>query len=389
MKRLTPIIALMSVFMLACCFVVFGASAENIKATLGVGAAEIGLILSVFLYTAMVVQFFIGAVTDRIGHKPIALVGFIVTGVCMFLISAAVSMSLLLTAAVLLGIGAMCLNTVGNTIIPQVLFEGKDPARASNFGNGFFGLGLFVTPLIINYFPSAPQGGLIFLAAINAFLLILSLFTVFPKANLGYKFSTGFKLLGQAPVFIAALALLCYIGLENSMNGWIAQYMTELFRNTGFEGPLAMKRAGTVLSAFGLSMAIGRFITAGVKNLTATGVKLIIAVSAVAAVSIFVMYLTSSPIIAIVAVIVTGLSFAPVFPTVVGVTFSKYEPQYYGSIFGMIFAIGLFGGGILQNLIGGMAGESVQSSLFIPAIVAIILLLVALFMGKAKAKPVD
>ena len=389
MKRLTPVIALMSVFMLACCFVVFGASAEGIKAALNVGAAEIGLILSVFLYTAMIVQFFIGAVTDRIGHKPIALVGFIVTGGCMFLISTAVSMAMLLTAAVLLGIGAMCLNTVGNTIIPQVLFGGKDPARASNFGNGFFGLGLFVTPLLINYFPNAPQGGLLFLAGLNILLLILSLFTVFPPANLGYKFSTGFKLLGQAPVLVAALALLCYIGLENSMNGWIAQYMTEMFRNTGFEGPAAMKRAGTILSAFGLSMAIGRFITAGVKNLTAIGVKLIAAVSAVAAVSILVMYLTSSPVVAIIAVIVTGLAFAPVFPTVLGVTFAKYEPQYYGSIFGMIFAIGLFGGGLVQNLIGSMAEGSVQSSLFIPAIVAVILLVIALFMGRAKPKPVE
>ena len=41
--------------------------------------------------------------------------------------------------AFLLGVGAMSLNTVGNTLIPVVLFEGKDPARASNLGNAIPG----------------------------------------------------------------------------------------------------------------------------------------------------------------------------------------------------------------------------------------------------------
>ena len=37
----------------------------------------------------------------------------------------------------------------------------------------------------------------------------------------------------------------------------------------------------------------------------------------------------------------TGLAFAPIFPTIVGVTFAKFDASQYGSIFGIIFAIGL------------------------------------------------
>jgi len=293
---------------------------------------------------------------------------------------------MLYVSAVLLGFGSMGLNTVGNTIIPQVLFGGKDPARASNFGNAFFGLGLFCGPLIINYVPTY-QTGLIILTVLNVVFLVLALLAMFPPANLGYKFSTAFKLLAQAPVLVAALALLCYIGLEMSMSNWTAKLMNELYTNTGVVN--AAKSSATVLSLFGLSMMIGRFIASAVKNLTSIGIKVIAVVSVISAVSLLVLRMAGSPAIAVVAVIVTGLAFAPVFPTIVGVTFSKYEAQYYGSIFGIIFAVGLFGGGLLQNLIGSMAGTSVQSAFIVLTITALVLLVIALFMGKAKAKSVS
>ncbi len=293
---------------------------------------------------------------------------------------------MLYVAAVLLGIGAMSQNTVGNTIIPQVLFGGNDPARASNFGNGFFGLGLFLAPLIINFMPSY-QSGLMVLGALNIVFLVLALLAEFPPAALGYKFSTAFKLLGQAPVLIAALALLCYVGLENSMSNWTAKLMNELYIAAEATDPA--KSSATILSLFGLAVMIGRFIASAVKNLTAIGTKVIIVASAVAALSLLGLYLASTPTMAIIAVVVIGFAFAPVFPTVLGVTFSKYEPQYYGSIFGIIFAVGLFGGGLLQTLIGSMAGTSVQSAFIILAITAVVMLVIGLVMGKAKAKPIN
>lgn len=383
MKKLTPIVALTCVFMLACCFVVFGAIAVGLTADLNLTNAQWSLIPAIFLYVACVVQLFIGAITDKIGHKPVAIIGFVVTGVSLFLIRSAATVEALYVSAALLGVGAMCANTVGNTIIPQVLFGGKDPARASNFGNGFFGLGLFVAPLIINYAPSY-QVGLMILLALNVVFLVLALLADFPQAALGYQFSTAVKVLRQPPVLIAALALMCYIGLEMSMSNWTAKLMNELYTSAGAVD--AAKSAGTVLSVFGLAMTVGRFIASAVKNLTAIGVKLIVAVAVVAAVALLTLYLVQSPALAVVAVIVAGLAFAPIFPTIVGVTFSKYEPKYYGSIFGIIFAVGLFGGGLVQNVIGKMAGTTVQSAFIVLTITAAILLVIALLMGKAKAK---
>jgi MFS family permease len=104
--------------------------------------------------TSGIIQLIIGPMVDKFGHKPLAILGFLVAGISMFMIASAQSYGVALFACILLGAGAMCLNTVGNTLIPVVLFGGKDPARASNFGNAFFGLGYVITPLLFSLFAS-------------------------------------------------------------------------------------------------------------------------------------------------------------------------------------------------------------------------------------------
>jgi fucose permease len=318
--RNTSIVALMAVFGLAICFVIVGAISVEYQAALNI--ENIGdLTLALFL-TSAVVQLVIGPSVDRFGYKPVAIVGFFVAAVSMILLRGATSFEMAIGACILLGVGAMCLNTVGNTLIPVVLFGGKDPARASNFGNGFFGLGLVVTPLVfslVNY-----RAGLVLLAALFLIGLVMVLATRFPAVSTGYQFSMALGLLRHPAVIVAALALFCYIALESSMTTWSKPYMTELLGGSG--DPSAVRNAGLVLSMFGVAMMVGRFATSAVKNLTTIGVPLIAGAALVAVGSILVMIMTSSPILASAAVIVTGLVFAPIFPTIVGVTFAKFEP---------------------------------------------------------------
>jgi fucose permease len=379
--RNASIVALMAVFGLAICFVIVGAISVEYQAALNI--QNIGnLTLALFL-TSAIVQLVIGPSVDRFGYKPVALVGFLVAAVSMILLRAATSYGTALLACSLVGVGAMCLNTVGNTLIPVVLFEGKDPARASNFGNGFFGLGLVVTPLVfslVNY-----RIGLVVLAALFFIGLGMALMTRFPAVSTGYQFSMAFALLRHPAVVVAALALFCYVALESSMTTWSKPYMTEILG--GANDPSAVRNAGLVLSMFGVAMMVGRFLTAAVKNLTKIGVTLIAAASLVAVGSILVMIMTSSAALASVAVILTGFVFAPIFPTIVGVTFAKFEPRLYGSIFGIIFAVGLLGGTFVPQIVGSLSqGKTVQESLLIVMAMAAVLFVLSLFL-KVGARP--
>lgn len=382
--RMTSAVALMAVFSLGISFILIGAVSEELKKSLGISNAEIGSLVSALFLTSVIVQLVIGPLVDRFGHKPLAIAGFLLAAAGMMLIASASIFGTAFAACVLLGIGAMCLNTVGNTLIPVVLFGGRDPARASNFGNAFFGLGYVITPLLFPLFAALSlsyKTGIFILAALLLVFLAASLGAAFPGISTGYRFSMAFKLLGDGAVLIAALALFCYISLEISMATWSKPYMTELFG--GSQNERAVANAGLILSIFGVAMMVGRFITSTVRNLTAMGIKVIAAMALAAALAVLVMIFTRSAAIAIAAVILTGLVFAPIFPTIVGVTFARFEPRLYGSIFGIVFAVGLLGATLVPPVIGRMSeGATVQESLRVVVAMALVLFVVSLLMGR-------
>jgi len=151
----------------------------------------------------------------------------------------------------------------------------------------------------------------------------------------------------------------------------------------GSESVNAVANAGLVLSFFGVAMMIGRFLASAMKNLTAMGAKVITFMSLISVIAIVGMIITKSPVLAIIAILLTGLAFAPIFPTIVGVTFAKFESSLYGSIFGIIFAVGLLGGTFVPKFIGNLSvGGTVQGSLPIAVVMAGILFLISLFIGK-------
>jgi fucose permease len=85
----------------------------------------------------------------------------------------------------------------------------------------------------------------------------------------------------------------------------------------------------------------------------------------------------------IVAILLAGLAFAPIFPTIVGVTFAKFDASLYGSIYGIISAVGFLGGTFVPKFIGNLSvGSTVQQSLPIAAIMAAILFAISLFIGR-------
>jgi fucose permease len=385
MKKMTVIVALMAVFTLAICFIILGSISVELMNALKINAGQFGtLVMSLFL-TSCVVQLFIGPLVDKIGYKPVAILGFVVTALSMFILAFASSFMIAVTACILLGIGAMSLNTVGNTLIPIVLFEGKDPARASNFGNGFYGLGYILTPLLIVFILNTLNLGyttaLIIIGFLSLIFLGFTLTTSFPKVQVGFKLSVALKLFLKPAVMIAALALFCYMSLEVSMGTWIKKLMEELFIGNGNAD--AISKAGLVLSLFGVAMMIGRFASASIKNLTAMGGKVIIFASLLALIAIFLMIVSKSPLLGIIAVLLAGLAFAPIFPTIVGITFSKFDPSLYGSIFGIIFAFAMLGSTLIPKFIGNLSvGSTVQQSLPIAALMAAILLVVSFFIGR-------
>jgi len=147
MENLAPVVALLSVFGLGMSFALLGAVSVKLMPRLKIDEGGFGTLISGFMFTCLVASLIVGVTLDKVGYKPVAAVGFLALGLAIFIIGRMKSFNGTLAACILLGIGAMCLNTAGNVLGPAVLFPGNE-AAASNFINVFFGLGLFLVPML-------------------------------------------------------------------------------------------------------------------------------------------------------------------------------------------------------------------------------------------------
>jgi len=381
------LVALLCVFGLGMCFSLLGSISVKLMPRLKIDQGKFGSLISAFMFTCLIASLIVGVVIDKIGYKPVAIFGFVATALCIFLLARGRTYGMTIVPCLLLGFGAMALNTAGNTLIPVVLFGGTNPAAASNLGNTFFGLGLFLTPLIVSFLfrKTSYENAVSTLAFIMLVPVILAIWATYPESKAGFVISDAFTLLAKPAVLVAALVLFCYISLESSFCNWLPPFGKEVISaaKPDADANAVDASAQRLLSLFAVAMMAGRLIASQIPAITEYGSWFIAGAALISALIILTMTVTKSVKQTQVLAILAGLAFAPCFPTTVGVTFAKFEPAVYGSVFGIIFAVGLLGAVIVPKAIGNLAkGSSVQKSLklLIPACVALVIL--ALILGR-------
>jgi len=379
------LVALLCVFGLGMCFSLLGSISVKLMPRLKIDQGKFGSLISAFMFTCLVASLIAGVVVDKLGYKPVAVFGFIAVAVCIFILSRSTSYALAIIPCLLLGFGAMALNTAGNTLIPHVLFGGKNPAAASNLGNVFFGLGLFVTPLIVSFLfrKTSYENAISVLAVIVLVPVIFALMAEYPAIKAGFAISDAFALLKEPVVLVAAFALFCYISLESSFCNWLPPYGKEIISRDfpALDNAVVDATSQQMLSVFAVAMMAGRLITSQISAITAYGSWFIAGAAVIALLVIWAMG-KSGAIWTSALALCAGLAFAPCFPTIVGVTFAKHR-ENFGSVFGIIFAVGLAGAVIIPKAIGNLAkGSTIQKSLKLLVPACIVLIILALVLGK-------
>ena len=165
------------------------------------------------------------------------------------------------------------------------------------------------------------------------------------------------------------------------MGGWISTYAS----NQGFD----TRDASMVLSSFWIGLMIARLIASAVIT-PANGILTLAAMSVSAMIHIALMIASNSKRVAALLVFATGLCFGPIFPTVVGVTFSKLDTSLYGSAFGIIFAVGLPGASTLPAAIGMYSkGKPIKKSFPIAIGAAFVMFALAILFGRVSLRKDD
>ncbi len=362
------VVALLCLMGLGLCFSLWGAVSVKLMPRTGIDRGQFGTLISLFMGSCLVLSLVMGVVLDTIGYMPVAVIGFTLTSCSLFLLAFARSFPVVLGTCVLLGAGAMSLNATGNTLATVVLFDGQNPAAASNLANVFFGAGILLTPLTVSflfrkltYEQTLSTLGIIILLPVAA-----AVAAVYPKSNAAFAFSDALGLLREPALWIGGLVLFCCFSLDTTLKSWLPSIGKEVIgqahpdREVGAIDASAMR----LLVWFAAGMMLSRFLASNVPFITDYGAWFVSAAGIASGAIILTLIRTGRVSVVIALAATAGFVFGLSFPTTLGVTFAKFPKEVRGSVFGIVFALGLLGSVIMPKAIGNLAkGSTVQKSL--------------------------
>jgi fucose permease len=184
---------------------------------------------------------------------------------------------------------------------------------------------------------------------------------------------------GDAGILIYfAIMLFLYVGVENSVGGWVATYV---FRYNG----LTLANASLVVSAFWLMLLLGRWIgSQALKSMPERAVLLPSICLSLAALVTFVA--PHERVWVIAAAALTGLGFGPIFPIGVARMLSRVSDARNT---GWVFAITASGGAVLPWLTGLFSTKlaSLRTGFMVPAAGLAVVLLLALAENLLLGRP--
>lgn len=380
------LVALLGSFGLGVCFSLLGAISVKLMPRLTIDRAKFGTLVTAFMSSCLVASLVLGVVTDKVGYGPVAMFGFVLAACCVLLLARGRSYATVFISCVLFGWGAMAINTAANTLIPVVFFEGKNPAAASNLGNVAFGIGLLLAPLLLSYlFQKMSYENAVSLAALLVLVPVVpAALATYPRSDAAVEFSVALGMLAEPAVLLAAAALFCYAALDVSFSNWLPAFGKETLAASRPDAATDAVDASAqrLISVYAVSLILGRLAASQVPSLTEYGGWFIGGASLVVALLVAWMAWTRSAAAAWLLVFVVGLLTAPFFPTIVGITFAKYRPEVYGSVFGLIFAGALLGGATVPKAIGNLSqGSSVQRSMMLLVPLCLVLAALVLALG--------
>lgn len=333
---------------------------------LDIGEARVGGLVSMFGLAMIPVILAMGFLTDSFGPQFVAVGGSFLMAVSLAVLSRSGRYWSALVAVLLLSAGWSALINVLNVGMQDAF--GGSGTYAMNLGNFFFGLGAFLTPLVIAFLlrRTGFAAALLMLGVFSLVSGLLALGADFPALTEEAKKaapSIG-VLLANPVLWLTAIAMLFYAPMEATMAAWATTYLGD---SGVSEGQAAGFLSGFWLAFMGTRLATALLVSAfplAVGGDTA----LIIALAALCVFVWLGAVFSPGRRVAIAMVICAGLVFGPTFPTIVGVLVGNVEPALRGRAVGIFFAVGGIGWSIIPMLIGAYARKTSVQRGFLVAV---------------------
>jgi fucose permease len=358
---------------------IFGLPAMRLR--LQVSLAEQGTLILLLYLGIFVGSLFVGPLIDHLGNKSNLLAASLIVAAAMMIFAAAHSFLTASLAAILLGIGGGGLNTCTNVLVSDLYAERRGPML--NLLGIFFGVGAISIPLMAASIEgrfTIPQLFL-FCAVLATLCSIWYALISFPPAKTKQAFS-WIELLAVAKyqgVLLLGFILLCESGNEACIAGWTSTYVGVI----GYSPRIAT----LILAAYWAALMVSRMLAA--KVLQGVGKsQLVLGVALLSLGGCAILLSARSPFLLFIGTALIGLSYGPVFPTTLAIAGDRYT-QRAGTVFGLLFSIGLIGGMTFPWAVGQLSQQlGVRSGMLVPGLgaIAIIGLALMLVFGERSSK---
>jgi fucose permease len=350
---------------------------------LQIDEARVGGLLSALNLALIPMMLLGGLLIDRWDARHVLMLGSLITALALFSLTLSQSYRWALLSILLVGAGGACLSTASVVLMPAAFFPDQE-AASLNLGNVFFGLGALITPALVDLLLNTVRfrWTLGLLALITLAPAVLALFTA-GQPLAGPRETGELAVVLRDPLlWLAGLVFFLYGPIEFAIGTWATTYLTDhRYRPS---------RAAWLLSGFWLTFFAARL---GMAFLEADGVLprlseawVILFLALLSAVALGNLAGASKQGNAGAGLLVLGAFLGPIFPTLIGAVFEAF-PHNRGTAYGVVFAIGSLGSLLMAPLIGRRArGTSVQQSLRILMLLALLLMFAALVFGLVRSQ---
>ena len=327
-----------------------GSSLDFFSARLGADATEVGGSFFIAIGLAAIsVQFASGPLIDRYGKKLILTAGSALIGLSMVLLLSANNLAQAAGAMFVLGAGAGALSSAINTLINDDLFP-ENPGPPLNLVNIAFGAGAVSLPFA--------AGALVERLGFPVLILLITVSCVLPVILFGigtypppregarFRLAESGRALSDPLVLTIAFCFFLYVGLESCLGAWSRPTVKKLW---GVDTPYDQ----WILAGYWGSLALGRAV-AGTLLRRIPSQTVVIWACFGACLGLTGFAFAPGLLTACVSLWLTGMCFAPVFPSSLGSTGAVFK-RYTGTVFSIVIAAGTLGQTIITPAIGRLS----------------------------------
>ena len=352
----------------------------EMRERIGMNLAEQGNVFLMLFFGVLMSTLLTGPIFDSFGSKTVLVASAAIVAAALIGFSAARSVPMAVIAAFALGFGGGGLNTAANALIADLYTDER--GAMLNYLGMFFGFGALFIPLLAAAITNVL--GITQLLMIGAALAAATAvaYSVLrfppPRDKVGFSVFASLAASTKHPgVMLFAALLFFQSGNESSIGGWTSTYVGSLGASA--------QTATWILAGYWAALMAGRLLSGRVVD--RVGKDRIVLLSAIgSAAGAAILYLSESIAMLGAGAMVTGLSFAAIYPTTLAMAADRYQ-RNAGTIFSLLFAVGLIGGMLFPWALGHISQRAgVRAGMVLPLIGAVMITILTVVISRQQRK---